>query len=161
MEFTALVDIAPELAELSAVDRSAIELFTLTWSIFESKKLDRNASIPKIEEKLAEIEIDEVFFEDTLDYFKRRYFPNGQESYHFEYLNIKRPETKIKIENALKGEISDPKELLLICLIIIYRFRNNLFHGEKWVYGIQGQQENFEFSVDLLKQCMRLFPDGI
>ena len=161
MEFFELTEIAPELAELSDADRKSIELFTLTWSIFECKKLDRDASIPKMEEKLAGIEIDNIIFEEALNYFKQRYFPDGQESYHFEGLNIRQSKVKARVESALCGQATDPKELLLICLIIVYRFRNNLFHGEKWVYGVKGQQENLMISVNLLERCMRVFPDGI
>jgi hypothetical protein len=29
-------------------------------------------------------------------------------------------------------------------LVIVYRLRNNLFHGEKWEGGISGQKDNFD-----------------
>jgi hypothetical protein len=43
----------------------------------------------------------------------------------------------------MKGEAADLSEVAAALLIIVYRLRNNLFHGVKWAYEIQGQLENF------------------
>lgn len=161
MDFSGIIDVAPELNELSADEYSVILEFTLLWSLFESKKLDRRASIPKIEEKVDALAIDSVPCESVLNYFKQRYFPNGEASYHFGSLNIDKAIVIQRVAAVLKGEESNPKELLIVCLIIVFRYRNNLFHGIKWVYGIKGQHQNFEKSNELLRACLRLFPDGI
>jgi len=40
------------------------------------------------------------------------------------------------------------------CLVIIYRLRNNLFHGDKWSYNLQGQYENFTKANEFLMALM-------
>ncbi|MFT6910763.1 MAG: hypothetical protein ACJAS1_007500 [Oleiphilaceae bacterium] len=161
MDLTELSDIEPKFQELSPDELSEIQQFTLLWSLFESRKLDRRGSIEKIEEKVNALNIEAIQCEPVLDYFKQRYYPNETESDYFDGLNINNCIVKSRIGVTLRGETLDPYELLIVCLIIIYRYRNNLFHGEKWVYGIKDQKQNFENANELLKVCLRLFPDGI
>ena len=39
-------------------------------------------------------------------------------------------------------------------LIIVWRFRNNLFHGEKWAYQLQGQLSNFTHANAVLMRLL-------
>lgn len=43
----------------------------------------------------------------------------------------------------LDGSNNDPRDRLLTVLMIVWRFRNNLFNGEKWAYPLQDQLANF------------------
>tara|TARA_B100000614_G_scaffold111617_1_gene100153 strand:- start:1007 stop:1162 length:156 start_codon:yes stop_codon:yes gene_type:complete len=43
---------------------------------------------------------------------------------------------------------------LLTVLIIVWRFRNNLFHGEKWAYQLQGQLSNFTHANAVLMRLL-------
>lgn len=45
-------------------------------------------------------------------------------------------------------------ECAAAALIIVYRFRNNLFHGTKWGYGIRGQFDNFRHANDVLMAAL-------
>jgi len=45
--------------------------------------------------------------------------------------------------NLRQGDKTDTTSSIAALLIIIYRLRNNLFHGLKWAYNIQGQRSNF------------------
>ncbi len=40
------------------------------------------------------------------------------------------------------------------CLIIVFRLRNNLFHGEKWSYHLRNQGDNFKYANNFLKSVM-------
>lgn len=159
MDLTELFDIEPKLKELSPDELCEIQKFTLLWSLFESRKLGDDRVISEIEKKVNTLSIESIQCESILIYFKQRYYPDGYESSYFDGLKIKNVNHKLRVSSALKGEVSAPHELLIVCLIIVYRFRNNLFHGEKWIYGIKGQQRNFENANELLKVCIELFPD--
>jgi len=39
-------------------------------------------------------------------------------------------------------------------LIVVYRLRNNLFHGEKWAYEMKDQRSNFEQANEVLMKAM-------
>lgn len=161
MDLTELSEIEPKFQELLPDELQEIQKFTLLWSLFESRKLDRRASVSKIKKKVNALNLEAVLCESVLDYFKQRYCPSGTESCYFAGLNINNARDTARVSRALKGETLEPSGLLIACLIIVYRYRNNLFHGEKWVYGIKGQKQNFENANKLLKACLRLFPDGI
>lgn len=45
--------------------------------------------------------------------------------------------------NFLNGSEKNPAEVLAGLLLVIYRLRNNIFHGPKSAYGIQGHYDNF------------------
>ena len=56
----------------------------------------------------------------------------------------------------LKNDAADTAEVAAALLIIVYRFRNNLFHGVKWAYEIRGQFENFSYANAVLMQAIEL-----
>jgi hypothetical protein len=56
----------------------------------------------------------------------------------------------------LLGNANSPLELLSAALLITFRYRNNLFHGVKWAYGVQGQLSNFDVAIDLLQAVVEM-----
>ena len=60
------------------------------------------------------------------------------------------------VEMVISGQSNDDCEILSAILIIVLRLRNNLFHGNKWSNGIQGQLENFRNSNNVLMAVMTL-----
>ena len=48
-------------------------------------------------------------------------------------------------------------ETILALLIIVYRLRNNLFHGEKWNYYFKDQLGNFTHASAILMRTVELF----
>ena len=153
--------IAPGIANLSQEELEAIQRFTLLWSLFEAQKLDRRASVRKITEKVEQLAINERWFQEYLTYFSERYIENGETNYRFGHLHIRNNDNPERVVNVLTGNNDDIKEQLITCLTIVYRFRNNFFHGEKWAYNLQGQLENFTKSASLLKACLEKMPSGI
>ena len=56
----------------------------------------------------------------------------------------------------IRGQTSDEAEILSAVLIVVLRLRNNLFHGEKWTYGIKGQLDNFRNANNVLMSVIDL-----
>lgn len=141
---------APGFLELPQEDRQEIFYFTLLWSLFEARVLGTYASVPSICERVhkcflqGRVNADE--FEAVLGYFRNRYFSNGSLTRRFRGLHLRTPDLPDLVESVLKGDNQDSADGVAVVLIIIYRFRNNLFHGIKWAYGIREQRENFEFA---------------
>ena len=148
----------PEYGALSADERSAIESFSFLWSYFEGTALGENGSVSAIRRLVTQLEksgsLDRIDFSDYVDYLVNRYFPNGEYSYHFQHLHLERsgnPPEPI----ALLTDPETPKTVQLIgALTIVYRLRNNLFHGAKWQYYLRDQQSNFEWANTLLKSIL-------
>ena len=87
--------------------------------------------------------LDAVAFARSLAYFKDRYFQNGMATEHFRGLNLRRNDEPSLVEAVLKGENTNPIDGVIVLLIVVFRLRNNLFHGAKWAYGISDQLGNF------------------
>ena len=126
----------PDFGELSDAERDAIMHFVLLWSLFESEVLGRRGDVNrlvKVARQWADAELlTETTFAPQLAYFRARYCPGGVLSEHFAYLNLREGPTRDQVETVLRDDAVEPAESAAAILIVVYRYRNNLFHGEKW-----------------------------
>jgi hypothetical protein len=138
---------APGFADLPDDDRQAIMEFSLLWSLFEAKALDANASAKAIELLVQrwskEGKLNGVGLDEHVDYFRDRYFDHDDFIDRFEKLNFRRNDKADLVKAVLRGEQDGAVEAASALLIIVYRLRNNLFHGEKWAYELREQSDNF------------------
>jgi len=140
----------PGYRELANGERSAVAGFSIIWSVFEAAALSGNGSVRSISQfidKKRELLIDFVPFQPSLDYFQDRYVAKGATNYRFEGLNFRGNDNRALVEAVLLGENDDPSEKVKALLIIVFRLRNNLFHGLKWAYEMRDQQANFEYGI--------------
>lgn len=155
--------IAPGLDNLSPAEYEALLRFTLLWTLFEAQVLENNASVIKISkvlEKAGPQAIEADWFQDQLNYFQGRYIEDGNTNFRFDQLHLRNRDNPEQVKSVLLGDIIDIKTQLIVCLTIVYRFRNNFFHGTKWAYGLQDQFDNFTHSANLLKMCLEKLPHG-
>ena len=155
--------VAPGVANLLPEEHEALQRFTLLWTLFESQALESNASVRKISDKVANIEpaiIDNAWFEECLAYFCNRYVEDGKTNYRFENLQLRNNDNPELVRAVLTGEDIDPASQLLACLIIVYRFRNNFFHGIKWAYGLQDQLDKFTHAASLIGNYLEKVQNG-
>lgn len=138
---------APGFIHLAEAERSAIMHFSLLWSFFEANALNTNASanhiLALVHEWASQNKLEIEPFSQSLAHFQNRYFNGGDFTELFRGLNLRRNDNPELIKAVLRGENTDPADCVAVLLIIVYRLRNNLFHGNKWAYGIHGQLENF------------------
>lgn len=78
-----------------------------------------------------------------LAYFQHRYFVNGALTHHFAHMHLRPADQPAVVQSVLDGSNNDPRDQLLTVVMIVWRFRNDLFRGEKWAYQLQGQLSNF------------------
>lgn len=150
----------PGFGDLSDDERDAIMHFSLLWSLFESSALNGNGNARAILEaaRLWQQEdlITDQSFEGELDYFRIRYFADGEFAYQFDQLHFRRGDHRALVERVLRSEEAEIFEIVAAVLIIVYRLRNNYFHGVKWAYGIRGQLDNFTHANAALMQAIAL-----
>ena len=60
------------------------------------------------------------------------------------------------MERVLKHETESLADVAAALLIVAYRFRNNLLHGEKWAYEIRDQLDNFTHANSILMKVIDL-----
>ena len=132
---------------LPKADQKEMMAFSLLWAYFEARLLDANASPKTIVRLVTGIadakKLRPELLAEPIAHWRARYVHAGKFSHHYHFLNL-RPNDNIKTVNAvLLSQDESPKALLICALTIVYRYRNNLFHGLKWAYGLKGQKGNF------------------
>jgi len=138
-------------------DLKSVKDFTLMWNIFDSVTCSTHFSIVRFEQILINQNYDINRFLPFLNYFKERYVVNNEFNNRFQHLNFRNNDRKDLVKEVLLGNNINEKEIILALIIIIFRFRNNLFHGVKDIQVIDEQRSNFENANEILKIIMENF----
>jgi len=133
-------------------DRSEIKNFTLLWSIYENLIFNNSFSIEQLEDKINNRNIQFSDYADIFTYFQVRYTDNGTLNDRFYFLYFRPNDRESFVRDVLLGQIGDDASKIIAIGIIIYRFRNNLFHGLKDIRQLHGQIENFYFANKYLRK---------
>lgn len=136
--------------------------FVLLWNLFETFACGKNASIKSIRIAVENINatgaISIEMLHPFVDYFAGRYFnDNGTNKEIFEGLKFRGGDdiqAKEDVRLILTRQIVESKEVLKGLLFILFRFRNNLFHGEKQVVLLNTQISNFSYANRLLANVL-------
>lgn len=152
---------APGFCDLPESDRRAIFDFAFLWSLFEAQIMENSASTTRIRERIdawaARGELEAERFDAELDYFRARYFADGALTHHFPFLNLRAADHPVLVRAVVSGENNDPRDRMLGLLMIIWRLRNNLFHGEKWAYKLRDQLGNFTHANRVLMRLLECY----
>ena len=114
--------------------------FSLLWNLFEhtyftdDNRLTNRSLLELVEQSFTNIPDGPL--QSTYNYFQNRYFQNGRESNKYEQLCLdKRTYNGIShfefCREVLLNNSSEKVNKLKCVFLIVYRFRNNLFHGRK------------------------------
>ncbi|MDG3584218.1 hypothetical protein [Galbibacter pacificus] len=131
--------------------------FSLFWNIFENLVCGNHCNVNRLNERLNPIDFEIADFQENFEYFKERYTENGTTNARFEYLNFRNGDRKEFVANVLLGNENATSDIVLALTIIIYRFRNNLFHGLKNFMQIHEQEENFKNANQVIKSILTHF----
>lgn len=139
-----------------------IKNFALFWNMFEKFACNNFANVPNIEEfviRLSErAEIASDFVNPYIEYFINRYTQN--ETINIEGLEFRNNPADVrakgKVVAVLSKQIETPREVLEALLLILLRFRNNLFHGNKQIVNLNTQVTNFTHANRLLSDVLTL-----
>jgi len=116
-------------------------------SLLEGTKLNCYCNVSEIRKFINSLEqsgrLADINADEYLEYLKQRYYVGGELTSYFQYLYIERSGSPPEVLDALCNASVTQKNKVVGCLVIIFRLRNNLFHGEKWAYNLEGQKTNF------------------
>ena len=158
--FDWLQQYAPGMPQLTSDERAAISDFSIFWSLFESRALGNAASAQRMLQTTNNWRdggtLTAQTFAPHLAYFRERYFHEGHETPHFAHLHLRDNDMIPLVRSVLQGKSEGLAEDSAVVLFVVYRFRNNLFHGIKWTYALQGQLENFLHANAILMKGLEL-----
>ena len=151
---------APGFRDLPELDRRAIFEFSFLWTLFEAQVMNNRARADRIRERIDEWTaggtLEAELYDGELAYFRARYFADGALSYHFFHLNLRANDYPELVEAVVSGA-NDPRDRMLALLMIVWRLRNNLFHGAKWAYRIAEQRDNFTHANAVLMRLLEKY----
>ena len=127
--------------------------FAVIWNIFEKKKMGNHASIFDVSDFVERLpSIDNININEIFEYFKNRYTNNPNYANLFEALRWrdKEKDKKDETHRILLDKDSIDKDKIKAVLYIIFRLRNNLFHGKKSILTIDQQRETFKLANSFL-----------
>jgi hypothetical protein len=83
--------------------------------------------------------------------------PNGRIAHEFQELRFRpRSAGQELVKAVLRGEISKMSDIITAVFMVVYRIRNNLFHGAKLAAGLRGQLENFRHANAVLMKALEM-----
>jgi len=139
---------------LEQVDIEPIKNFSLLWNAFEGTFANRRFTISNIEGRINQQVFDIEKYREFLEYFQDRYTENGQTNNRFSYLKFRPNDRVALVREVLLGSNQNIHSIILAIIIIVYRFRNNPFHGEKEIARIRSQRSNFDQACQFLMKLM-------
>ncbi len=126
-----------------------VMLFTMEWACFENKCTDTDFNIDNFKKFIKGYTIPESMHEtinSCLKYFQDRY----SDSDLYSKLRFKGKDKFSPYYLDILNKDADYSEKLKACMAIIYRYRNNLFHGTKFHDNFELQEENLKHANKLL-----------
>jgi hypothetical protein len=134
--------------------------FTLMWNVFEGALCNNHANIQKFE-RLATAIIAQcvslpVEIQDAVRFWSARYLTDRKFNNRFYGLHFRPNNRQEHVEAVLRRETDDPQGQLLAVMIIIYRLRNNLFHGLKQIDSLNEQMRNLATASHALAAIVQI-----
>lgn len=150
--------------KLSDEARDAIASFTTMWNFFESALCENRASVAAFVRACERFDPNAVppatiqALDESLTFWKFRYrMPDGF-GHRFENLYFRQNDRRALVESVLEERTTDHKDKLLVLMIIVYRLRNNLFHGLKTLETLNDQVQNLATASRCLAALLEAIP---
>ncbi len=149
---------APGYDDLTEDEREALKTFLFLWSLFEANALAEQGGPASIIIAARRLSVRHGGLPPNvgaaLAYFRDRYIGEGAPNDRFAALNFRDRDRRPLVEEVLTGRREAPDDQAAAVFLIVYRLRNNLFHGAKWAYGMAGQYDNFHHANQVLMEAL-------
>lgn len=152
---------------LSLEAQQAVGSFAIMWSFFESTVCGNRASIATFERVIEQYDASQVppatakALESSLAFWRFRYRSTSGVAPRFDGLNFRSGDRRELVEKVISGNASDRRAEVFALMIIVYRLRNNLFHGIKTLVMLNDQVENLTNASRCLAALMEAIPSPL
>lgn len=131
--------------------------FALMWSLFEASEIDDAGNftdtIPVIARRLS---LSPEVADSLLTFWRDRYLNDDTGHNRVDFLfNHHDSDHRESVVRVLQNVESSPEEKTICIIRIIYRLRNNLFHGNKSLMLLGRQTENLSHAVSSLQILLK------
>ena len=129
--------------------------FLFIWGLFESRFFPRKNSFQfanVLSNTSKFTNINTALLDRVFAFLTNRYMNNNG---FFNALKLSKKQ-KSFVSQTLSEANCPPVDKVAATIFIIYRYRNNLFHGNKDILSIPSKKEIFEYANDFLLSCLEL-----
>lgn len=148
-------DIPPEAPPTSV--KVAIGYFIMIWGVFEYRHLCSSASTATLKNYFKTTEPQELLggqLEPSYLFFKDRYLDDLTPNFRLEILVHDDYNSEKVLREILPSVDSSTGQIFQAIVLICYRLRCNLTHGNKWQHGLGDQYKNFCHATQSLMKIM-------
>lgn len=137
---------------------AAVGDFTLMWNLFEDLACNNEANARTFEDFVARVNFEGLpqeyldALEECLTFWRFRYTTPDGFAQRFFGLNFRKNDRQELVEAVLQERELNQASKLLALMIIVYRLRNNLFHGIKSLAILNDQIPN----LNTASRCLGL-----
>ncbi|TQO76120.1 hypothetical protein [Vibrio cholerae] len=149
--------------ELSQEALDAVSDFTLMWALFEASEGQQMGNmlgqLSPFAERVSHVIPDDLLV-SQIEYWSQRYarLIEGTNQYEpterFHELGFNEDWHSELVFSVLIGNAQSRKDIVEACLLIVYRYRNRLFHGMKDITRLNGQVDNLNHASTTLQLLM-------
>ena len=129
----------------------------MMWAIFEASEGEEQnnmlGQITLFSNRLAE-QVSINLVDEEFTYWKERYIKDETPTDKFAHLRLSDDRQVNLVLNSLSSKQATLRDKLETCLLIVYRYRNNMFHGMKDVRKLNNQEQNFRMATTLLQKIL-------
>ncbi|MGC2062309.1 MAG: hypothetical protein WA610_04975 [Thermodesulfovibrionales bacterium] len=128
--------------------------FLIAWSLFESKCFEGFAKINKLSEFAKQISENRDFQFEGLQASAAHFHSRYQDKQR--YRNLMHDQKSKELKDILDKNLADLSryESTFMLLIVIYRFRNNIFHGNKGVRSWLYYREQINLCINAMQSLI-------
>lgn len=150
-----------KMPDLDEKDIKPVLHFSLLWNLFEYTYFDKKNRLNTNElleiSKISSVVIEDYCITNIFNYFSKRYLSNKKTNEKFEKLGLRKSQINDYqlCSLILLKENPSKTEKLQSIFLIVYRYRNNLFHGMKNPKQLNLYKDQF----DVINQFLTFFID--
>lgn len=141
--------------------------FMILWNLFEARLF--NCNFGQNKRNIDKIRLDTDIVNQTLQYLKERYTEDNNINFRYKSLKFRYKHKECNhdcgcddsrncdykfVKHILLHGSDDSSAIIKAIILIIYRYRNNLFHGKKEIALLPPQKDNFIYANRFLIACL-------
>jgi len=139
-------------------DRTATR-FLIAWSLFESRCFEGSIKIGKLSNFAEYIKENGDFRRDAFLEAGRHFHSRYQIKSHYRNLMYKQRSREMEEILSKQFDTLTDYQLIFMLLLVVYRFRNNIFHGNKGVDSWLKYKQQIVFCLDTMQPLISLTKD--
>lgn len=151
-------------SRLTPEAQHSIADFTTMWNFFEGSLCRNEASILAFERVADDYRPSAEQHQrvsDCMAFWRARYTDEVGMLPRFDRLEFRWRDRRELVDSVLLGQNDEQHDVLLATLIIVYRFRNNLFHGLKSLDILNDQVDNLRTATYCLSIVLSATPSNL